>query len=197
MGQLKQLKNVRCALTQCFLYESQEKNCKGLKLYGAVARDRRGRMSCGISTFDDREEIIARSSMSASGTVLGCGIFADAQSCCTVSGTDTAIYKYAPARKVVERLNRELEEHRENSSSSFIDHILRDELKQFVESTGESSTGIAALNVEGDARVAFESNYFPWACCNHGKITSGCVKGEVFTKNVEENLDMPLDCECH
>lgn len=169
---------------------------KDQRLYGAIARDREGRLACGVSTIDDRDQSVARSSMSAGGTVLGCGIFADKESCCSVSSEDRAIYVYAPASKIIGRLKHERATARANGEAVRVDVALNAELKNFVKDTGQSCIGAAALSLQGEPEVAFKSCYFPWARCSKGVITSSCVKEETFTKNVGE-LDMPLDCQCH
>ena len=133
--------------------------------------------------------------MTAGATVLGCGIFSNNEDCCTVSGEDRALYVYGPARKIIKRLNRERAEIIKDTVDKIVE-TLNDELTNFIKETGESCIGTSSLGIKGKPKVAFKSQYFPWACCYRGEITSGCINDEIFTRAVGD-LDMPLDCECH
>ncbi|XP_043462922.1 isoaspartyl peptidase/L-asparaginase-like isoform X2 [Leptopilina heterotoma] len=83
-------------------FEIEEPMDLSLSAVGAVAFDQEGKFVCGTSTAGNRGKLIG--SISSIGTVIGCGIFANRFGCASVSGEDTAIYTYAPARKIVEKL---------------------------------------------------------------------------------------------
>ncbi|KAL2730814.1 isoaspartyl peptidase/L-asparaginase-like [Vespula squamosa] len=150
---------------------------------GAVAYDRKKRLSSGISTME--ETIKMMGSISAIGAVIGCGIYADENGCCSLSGNDQTIYKYAPARKIVRRFN----------SKTTMMLEINDELEKFQKETGESQIGVIALNNKGEPSISFKSLHFPWACCRNGYIYYGCNKCDKFLEEITD-LDRPLDCMC-
>nr|XP_012153387.1 PREDICTED: isoaspartyl peptidase/L-asparaginase-like [Megachile rotundata] len=71
---------------------------------GVVAFDRKKRLASGTSTAGESRKPIG--SISATGTVIGCGIYTDEHGCVSVSGNDTNIYCYAPARRIIRNLSR-------------------------------------------------------------------------------------------
>ncbi|XP_043682889.1 isoaspartyl peptidase/L-asparaginase-like [Vespula pensylvanica] len=150
---------------------------------GAVAYDRKKRLSSGISTM--KETIKTMGSISAVGTVIGCGIYADENGCCSLSGNDKTIYKYAPARKIVRRFN----------SKTTMMLEINNELDKFQKETGESEIGVIALNNKGEPSISFKTLHFPWACCRNGYIYYGCNKCDKFLEEIRD-LNRPLDCMC-
>ncbi|KAG7200604.1 hypothetical protein KM043_001162 [Ampulex compressa] len=150
---------------------------------GAVACDKRRRLSSGTSTAGKASK--PSGSTSAIGTAIGCGIFVDENSCAAVSGEDRSILLYAPARKIVDGLNRGESVHRS----------LAAELGKFESETGESRVGAIALNSKGEFSVSFKCMHFPWACCSKGRLYFGCSKNQVFSEEAPI-LERPLDCMC-
>ncbi|KAI4477375.1 hypothetical protein M0804_012761 [Polistes exclamans] len=150
---------------------------------GAVAYDRKKRLSSGISTMGEPMKVIG--SLNAIGTVIGCGIYADENGCCSISGNSKTIYCYAPARKIVRRFN----------SKTTMMLEINEELEKFENETGESQIGVIALNRKGEPSVSFKSLDFPWACCRNGYIYYGCKECDKFCEEIT-NLSRPLDCMC-
>ncbi|XP_043266075.1 isoaspartyl peptidase/L-asparaginase-like [Colletes gigas] len=151
---------------------------------GAVAYDRKRRLASGTSTAGELGKPIG--SVSAIGTVIGCGIYADKDGCVSVSGNDTKIYSYAPARKIIQRL----------SADASIDYSICAELENFETETGESNIGAVALNAKGDPCVSFKCMHFPWAFCRHGYVYYGIAQNEKYWEKVTI-LERPLDCMCN
>ncbi|KAK2584705.1 hypothetical protein KPH14_007039 [Odynerus spinipes] len=156
---------------------------KASNTVGAVAYDRKRCLSSGVSTMGQSQKIVG--SMSAIGTVVGCGIYADENGCCSVSGDNTSIYKYAPAYKIVRRFN--------SDTTAMLE--LNEELERFEKETGDSEIGAIALNAKGEPSVSFRSMNFPWACCQNGYIYYGCKQNDKFCHEIK-NLSRPLDCMC-
>ncbi|XP_043488348.1 isoaspartyl peptidase/L-asparaginase-like isoform X3 [Polistes fuscatus] len=150
---------------------------------GAVAYDRKKHLSSGISTMGESMTVIR--SLNAIGTVIGCGIYADENGCCSISGNSKTIYCYAPARKIVRRFN----------SKTTMMLEINEELEKFENETGESQIGVIALNKKGEPSVSFKSLDFPWACCRNGCIYYGCKECDKFCEEIT-NLSRPLDCMC-
>ncbi|KAI4497715.1 hypothetical protein M0802_007255 [Mischocyttarus mexicanus] len=153
------------------------------KTVGAVAYDRKKRLSSGISTMREPMKIIG--SLNAIGTVIGCGIYADDNGCCSISGNSKTIYGYAPARKIVRRFN----------SKTTMMLEVNEELEKFENETGESQIGVIALNGKGEPSVSFKSLHFPWACCRNGYVYYGCKECDKFCEEIT-NLSRPFDCMC-
>ncbi|XP_054007182.1 isoaspartyl peptidase/L-asparaginase-like [Hylaeus anthracinus] len=151
---------------------------------GVVAYDRKRRLASGTSTAGDLGKPIG--SVSAIGTVLGCGVYADEHGCVSVSGNDKNIYSYAPARKIIERLPRD----------ASIDYSVSAELENFEAETGESDIGAIALNAKGEPYVSFKCMHFPWAFCRQGYVYYGAAQNEKYWEKVTI-LERPLDCMCN
>nr|XP_033342327.1 isoaspartyl peptidase/L-asparaginase-like [Megalopta genalis] len=148
-----------------------------------VAYDRKRRLASGTSTAGDSGKPIGY--VTATGTVIGCGVFANEHGCVSVSGNDTCIYCYAPARKICERLPRD----------ATINYSLNTELENLQMETGESHIGAVAVNAKGDPSIGFKSMHFPWAFCRYGYVYYGIVQNESFSEKVTV-LERPLDCMC-
>lgn len=113
--------------------------------------------------------------MTAVGTVIGCGIFADKNGCACVSGDDRSIYVEAPARKIVGRMK--------NGES--VEDSLKGEVYEFIESRLHLDVGAVAIDKHGAPAIFFEAASFPWACCYDGSLYFGCSKDERFSEKIE------------
>lgn len=127
--------------------------------------------------------------MSAIGTVLGCGIYVDRDGgAVSVSGCDRAIYKYAPAHRIVRRL-------RSQRKSTSPDQVLSDVFKGLEVETGTTDVGAIALTADGVPSVFFKCPHFPWAYCDKGYVYYGCARHEKFLEKIDV-VERPLDCVC-
>ncbi|XP_076651174.1 isoaspartyl peptidase/L-asparaginase [Halictus rubicundus] len=151
---------------------------------GAVAYDRKRRLASGTSTAGEPGKPIGL--ITATGTIIGCGVFANEHGCVSVSGNDTCIYCYAPARRIVERLHRD----------STINYSLNTELENLHAESGESHLGAIAVNAKGNPCVAFKTMHFPWAFCRYGYVYYGVSQDDKFFEKVTV-LERPLDCMCN
>ncbi|KAG5345533.1 ASGL1 asparaginase, partial [Acromyrmex charruanus] len=156
---------------------------------GAVAYDRKKRLASGTSTAGERGKLDGI--VSATGTAIGCGIYANKWGSVCVSGCDKTIYKYAPAQKILRRLRRK---------AMSIDEVVADVLKDFEEKTrgsfpSESDIGVIALTDKGIPSVSFRCAHFPWAYCEKGYVYYGCAKNEIFSEKIDV-IERPLDCIC-
>lgn len=150
---------------------------------GAVAYDRKKRFASGTSTAGEQGKL--NGIVSATGTVIGCGIYVDQNGTASVSGCDKAIYNYAPARKIVRKLRKQY------TTSKVIGEIL----ENFEKDTGVSDIGAIALTTGGIPLVSFKCMHFPWAYCDKGYVYYGCTKNEKFSEQIAV-LERPLDCMC-
>ncbi|XP_046142962.1 uncharacterized protein LOC114878240 isoform X1 [Osmia bicornis bicornis] len=151
---------------------------------GVVAFDRKRRLASGTSTAGEPRKPIG--SISATGTVIGCGIYTDEHGSVSISGNDTNIYCYAPARKIIRYLSEDAE----------ISNAVNAVLDNFEQETGESNIGCIALNAKGDPCVSFKCLHFPWAFCQKGYVYYGLEQNEKFWEKVDV-LERPLDCMCN
>ncbi|XP_012287672.1 probable isoaspartyl peptidase/L-asparaginase CG7860 [Orussus abietinus] len=150
---------------------------------GAVSFDRNGHLATGTSTAGEPRKTTG--TISAIGTVPGCGIFADKTGCTSVSGPDKAIYTYAPARRIVKRM----------AKVKSPEDGLKLELDDFENETFEAQIGAVALNSSGESAVLFKSLHFPWAMCHEGWIYYGCTKDDMYDEEIQ-GLDRADDCRC-
>ncbi|TGZ52680.1 WD repeat-containing protein 60 [Temnothorax longispinosus] len=156
---------------------------------GAVAFDRKKRLASGTSTAGEPGKL--HGIVSATGTAIGCGIYVDKSGSVSVSGCDKAIYKHAPARRILRRLRRK---------ATSIDNVVAEILRDFEEETGgasppESDVGVIALTSEGIPSVSFKCAHFPWAYCDRGYVYYGCTRNEKFSEKIDV-LERPSDCMC-
>lgn len=151
---------------------------------GAVAYDRKKRLASGTSTAGKPGKI--HGSVSATGTVIGCGIYVNDNSSVSVSGCDKAIYIYAPAQRIAQRLQQKMA-----PIYNSVNAVLRDFEKQ----TGISDVGAIAITRKRTPVVSFRCAHFPWACCDKGYVYYGCAKNEKFSEKIDI-LERPLDCMC-
>ncbi|CAL7937714.1 unnamed protein product [Xylocopa violacea] len=150
---------------------------------GVVAYDRKKRLVSGTSTAGEPGKPIG--TISAIGTVIGCGIYTDENGCTSVSGNDTNVYCYAPARKIIKKLSENI------SISSAVNTVLQN----FEKTTGDSHIGAIALNSKGDPYVSFKCKHFPWAFCRKGYVYYGMSQNEKYWEKITI-LERPLDCMC-
>lgn len=154
-----------------------------------MAYDRKKRLASGTSTAGESGKL--HGIVSATGTAIGCGICVDKCGCISVSGCDKAIYKYAPAQRILRRLRRK---------ATSIDEAVTEVLKDFEEETGgsfpsESNVGVIALTAKGIPSVSFKCAHFPWAYCDKGYVYYGCARNEIFSEKIDV-IERPLDCMC-
>ena len=154
-----------------------------------MAYDRKKRLASGTSTAGESGKL--HGIVSATGTAIGCGIYVDKCGSVSVSGCDKAIYKYAPAQKILRRLRRK---------AMSIDEAVAEVLKDFKEETGgsfppESDVGVIALTAKGIPSVSFKCPHFPWAYCDKGYVYYGCARNEIFSEKIDI-IERPLDCMC-
>lgn len=141
-------------------------------------------MASGTSTAGEPGKPVG--SVSAIGTVVGCGIYTDEQGCVSVSGNDTSIYCYAPARKIVQNLVQDVP----------LKCVVSTELESFEIETGDSDIGVIVLNAKGDPFISFKCTHFPWAFCRKGFVYYGSAQDEKCWEKVTI-LERPLDCMCN
>lgn len=154
-----------------------------------MAYDRKKRLASGTSTAGESGKL--HGIVSATGTAIGCGIYVDNTGSVSVSGCDKAIYKHAPARRILQQLRKK---------STSIDDAVVAVLKDFEEETGgtlppESDVGVIALTSEGMPSVSFKCIHFPWAYCDKGYVYYGCTRNERFSEKIDV-LERPPDCIC-
>ncbi|EGI63271.1 Putative L-asparaginase [Acromyrmex echinatior] len=154
-----------------------------------VAYDRKKRLASGTSTAGEPGKL--HGIVSATGTAIGCGIYANKWGCVSVSGCDKTIYKYAPAQKILRRLRRK---------AMSIDEVVADVLKDLEKKTegsfpSESDIGVIALTDKGIPSVSFKCAHFPWAYCVKGYVYYGCARNEIFSEKIDV-VERPLDCMC-
>jgi len=154
-----------------------------------VAYDRKKRLASGTSTAGESGKL--HGIVSATGTAIGCGIYVDQSGSVSVSGWDKAIYKHAPAQRILRQLRRK---------AVSIDEAITVVLKDFEEEIGEafpseSDVGVIALTNKGIPSVSFKCAHFPWAYCDKGYVYYGCTKNEKFSEKIDI-LERPLDCMC-
>jgi isoaspartyl peptidase/L-asparaginase-like protein (Ntn-hydrolase superfamily) len=139
-----------------------------------VAFDRNRRLASGTSTAGESGKL--HGSVSATGTVIGCGIYVDQDSCISVSGCDDIIHKYAPALQISRRLRQ-------------LTCVLIDEatavLKDLEKETGTCDMGAIVLTDKGIPLVSFRCAHFPWAYCEKGHVYYGCMKNEKFSEKIK------------
>ncbi|XP_011641591.1 isoaspartyl peptidase/L-asparaginase-like isoform X2 [Pogonomyrmex barbatus] len=150
---------------------------------GAVAYDRKKRLASGTSTAGDSGKL--HGSISATGTAIGCGIYVDQGGSVSVSGCDKAIYKHAPAQRILRRLPK----------ATSIDEAVSAVLNDFVKETGGVDVGAIALTAEGTPLVSFKCMHFPWAYCDKGYLYYGCAKNEMFSEEIDV-IERPSECIC-
>lgn len=153
-----------------------------------MAYDRKKRLASGTSTAGESGKL--HGIVSATGTAIGCGIYVDQSGSVSVSGCDKAIYRHAPARRILRRLRQKVS----------IDDAVAAVLKDFEEETEgafppESDIGVIALTGEGIPSVSFKCAHFPWAYCDKGYVYYGCARNEKFSEKIDV-LERPLDCMC-
>ena len=151
---------------------------------GAVAFDRKKRLASGTSTAGEPGKPVG--SISPIATVIGCGVYADEHGCVSVSGNETGIYCHAPARRIIQRLSRDVP----------IKSAVNMELDSLVVETGDVRIGAVALSAIGEPCISFQCTHFPWAFCRKGCVYYGSRQGEKFCEKVEI-LERPLDCMCN
>lgn len=144
-----------------------------------MAYDRKKRLASGTSTAGEAGKLYGR--VSATGTAIGCGIYVDQDGSVSVSGCDKAIYRYAPAQRILRRCKA-------TSIDEAVAAILRDFEKQI-------DVGVIAVTAEGVPFVSFKCVHFPWAYCDKGYVYYGCAKNERFSEKLDV-LERPLDCVC-
>jgi len=138
-----------------------------------VAFDRYRRLASGTSTAGESGKL--HGSLSATGTVIGCGIYVDQSSSISVSGCDDIIHRYAPALQISRRLRR--------LTCTLIDEataILKDVEKK----TGTCDMGAIVLTDKGVPLVSYRCAHFPWAYCEKGHVHYGCMKNEQFSERI-------------
>ncbi|XP_068978249.1 isoaspartyl peptidase/L-asparaginase-like [Bombus flavifrons] len=150
---------------------------------GVVAYDRKKRLASGTSTAGEPRKPVG--SISSIGTVIGCGIYTDEHGCTSVSGNDTSIYCYAPARRIVKKLSEDIS----------INTAVNTVLQNFENETGESHIGAIALDAKGEPCVSFNCTHFPWAFCQKGYVYYGMAQNEKYWEKITI-LERPLDCMC-
>ncbi|OAD59275.1 WD repeat-containing protein 60, partial [Eufriesea mexicana] len=150
---------------------------------GVVAYDRKKRIASGTSTAGEPGKPVGF--VSAIGTVIGCGIYTDEHGCTSVSGNDTSIYCYAPARKIIRKLSEDI------SISTAVNTMLQD----FEKETGDSHIGAITLNAKGEPYISFRCTHFPWAFCSKGYVYYGMSRNEKYWEKITI-LERPLDCMC-
>ncbi|XP_029671374.1 isoaspartyl peptidase/L-asparaginase isoform X2 [Formica exsecta] len=155
---------------------------------GAVAYDRKKRLASGTSTAGETGKLYG--SVSATGTAIGCGIYVDQGGSVSVSGCDNVIYKYAPAQRILRRL-----QCKTTSIDEAITAVLRDLEEKIGVSSPKPDVGVIAVTAEGIPSVSFKCAHFPWAYCDKGYVYYGCTKNERFSEKLDV-LERPLDCMC-
>lgn len=154
-----------------------------------MAYDRKKRLASGTSTAGEARKLYG--SVSATGTAIGCGIYVDQGGSVSVSGCDQAIYKYAPAQRILRRLRCKTA----RSIDEAVAAVLRDFEEQIDVSSPRSDVGAIALTAEGVPFVSFKCTHFPWAYCDKGYVYYGCTRNERFSEKLDV-LERPLDCVC-
>jgi len=138
-----------------------------------VAFDQNRRLASGTSTAGESGKL--HGSVSATGTVIGCGIYVDENSCISVSGCDEIIHKYAPAWQISRRLRR--------LTCTLIDEA-NAVLNNLEEITGTCDIGAIVLTDKGVPLVSFRCAHFPWAYCEKDYVYYGCMKDEKFSEKI-------------
>lgn len=159
------------------------KNVNQIGAVGVVAYDRKKRLASGTSTAGESGKPVG--SVSSIGTVIGCGIYTNELGCTSVSGNDSNIYCYAPARKIIRKLSEDIN----------ITTAVNSVLQNFEMETGDSHIGAIALDAKGEASISFRCIHFPWAFCEKGYVYYGMMKNEKYGEKISI-LERPLDCMC-